>query len=286
MPTFPTPAPISVTLDLLAADVRIRAGEHAETTVAVGPRDPAEPEDVKAAEGTRVEFADGRLEIRAPRPWRRFSPRYSGGAIEVEITLPAGSDVHGESSIADVRTDGTLGTCHFTTSAGDLVVDRTAAATLSTSGRVTLGRADGPARIKAAGAVRIGEAGGSTTVENLNGATRIGVVSGGLRCRAANGDVTVDTALGDVEATTANGDLRVDDVVRGDVSLETAYGRIEIGIRPGTAARLDVHSRYGRVRNSLTAADGPEGSAETATVRARTSFGDVVVRRPEQITQD
>jgi hypothetical protein len=41
-----------------------------------------------------------------------------------------------------------------------------------------------------------------------------------------------------------------------------------------------VSAAAGKVHNALDAADTPEPSAETVEVRARTSFGDVVVRRP------
>ena len=57
-------------------------------------------------------------------------------------------------------------------------------------------------------------------------------------------------------------------------------GDLEVGIREGTAAWLDVNSQFGRVHNALEAADAPETSVETVEVRARTSVGDIVIRRP------
>jgi hypothetical protein len=41
-----------------------------------------------------------------------------------------------------------------------------------------------------------------------------------------------------------------------------------------------VRSAAGRVHNALDAADGSEPAAETVEVRARTTVGDVVIRRP------
>jgi hypothetical protein len=61
--------------------------------------------------------------------------------------------------------------------------------------------------------------------------------------------------------------------------LETSYGTVEAGVREGTAAWLDVQSGSGRVRNLLDATEGPEGAGETVEIRARTAYGDVVVRR-------
>ncbi|MHA6623083.1 DUF4097 family beta strand repeat-containing protein [Pseudonocardia sp. DLS-67] len=281
MPTFATPEPITLALALTVADIRLRASERTDTVLTIGPRDPSNAKDVELAARTRTEFADGRLEIHAPQPWRVLGPSRNAGALDIEIELPAGSAVHGEAWIADLHTTGELGRCHFTTSMGDLTVDRTGPAKLSTNSRVTARRIGGAAEIKSAGAVRIDEIGGTTTIKNLNGTTQVGRVEGDLTCRSANGDITIDTALAAVTATTSNGGILVEEIVRGDISLKTANGHVEIGIRPGTAARLDVHTKFGRVRNGLDAADGPGESDEVATVSTRTSVGDIVIRRPD-----
>ena len=62
--------------------------------------------------------------------------------------------------------------------------------------------------------------------------------------------------------------------------LETKIGELEVGIREGSAAWLDVSSGHGRVHNALEAADAPAPSAETVRVRARTTIGDIVIGRP------
>ena len=41
----------------------------------------------------------------------------------------------------------------------------------------------------------------------------------------------------------------------------------------------DVGTRFGSVRNSLEIADGPDPSEGTVEVRARSSFGDIVIHR-------
>jgi hypothetical protein len=281
MPTFATPGPITVTLTLTVADIRLRASERTDSVVTIGPRDPSNAKDVELADRTRSEFADGRLEIHAPQPWRVLGPSRNAGALDVEIELPTGSTVDGEAWLADLHATGELGRVDFSTSMGDLTVDRTGPAKLSTNSRVTARRIGGAAEIKSAGAVRIDEIRGPTTIKNLNGATQVGRVEGELTCRSANGDISVGTALADVKATTSNGGIRIDEVVRGDIALKTANGHVEIGIRPGTAARLDVHTKFGRVRNNLDAVDGPGESDEVATISTRTSVGDIVIRRPE-----
>ena len=128
--------------------------------------------------------------------------------------------------------------------------------------------------------MRLRELDGGAVIKNSNGDTWVGVASGDLRVNAANGSIAVDLAQASVVAKSANGDVRLGEVVRGSVVLETAIGDLEVGIREGTAAWLDVSSRVGRVHNALDAADAPEPSAETVEVRARTSVGDIVIRRP------
>ena len=75
-------------------------------------------------------------------------------------------------------------------------------------------------------------------------------------------------------------DVRVSAIGRGPVVLETHVGDVEVGIPEGNAAWLEASSAAGRVHNALEAADAPGPSAQTVEVRARTSVGDVVIRRP------
>jgi DUF4097 and DUF4098 domain-containing protein YvlB len=96
---------------------------------------------------------------------------------------------------------------------------------------------------------------------------------------SAHGDITIDRAGPQVVARTAYGSVRLADVTRGSAVLKTASGEIEVGIRHGTAAWLDVKSSSGSVRNELEATGGPEGPQETAQIRARTWDGDIVIRR-------
>jgi hypothetical protein len=68
-------------------------------------------------------------------------------------------------------------------------------------------------------------------------------------------------------------------VARGTVQLETSYGAIDVGVREGTAAWLDVSSVSGQVRNTLTTSEAPEKTEDTVRVRARTKHGNIDIRR-------
>lgn len=279
MPTFDTPRPISVTIDLsrAAGEVRITAGDRTETVVEVRPSDGARASDAKAAEQTRVEYSDGGLLVKAPT-LGLFS---KGASIDVAIELPAGSHVQVDAALGGVRGQGRLGQCRFKTAFGHIRLDETGTLRLETGhGDITVERAVGHVDVATgSGLVRIREIDGSAVVKNSNGESWIGDATGNLRVNAANGGITVDRACANVGIKTANGSVRIGEVVRGSVRLETGAGEIEIGIRQGTAAWLDVIADNGRVRNSLETINGPGLSAETVEVRARTSAGDVVVRR-------
>lgn len=68
MQKFDTPAPIAAVLDIQAGRVQIIAADRADTTVDVRPADPSKSRDVKLAEQTTVEYADGTLRITATAP--------------------------------------------------------------------------------------------------------------------------------------------------------------------------------------------------------------------------
>jgi DUF4097 and DUF4098 domain-containing protein YvlB len=205
-----------------------------------------------------------------------------GGSIDVTIQLPAGSQVHGTVGVGDVHCDGRLGDCRIKTGLGRIRLD--AADTLhlrSGVGDISVDRATGRVEVTTgSGDVRLGELDHSAVIKNSNGDTWVGVAGDDVRVSAANGSIAVDLAQAGVAARSANGDVRLGEVVRGSVVLETKIGDVEVGIREGTAAWLDVNSRFGGVHNALEAADAPDASAETVEVRARTSVGEVVIRRP------
>jgi DUF4097 and DUF4098 domain-containing protein YvlB len=129
------------------------------------------------------------------------------------------------------------------------------------------------------GRVRVGEIDGDAVVRNGNGDTALGDVTGSLRARASNGDIGIDRAAGTVTAKSSNGAIRVGEVSRGSVTVETAAGSIDVGVRDGSAAWLDLDTRWGRVRTDLDAAPDPGDAADTVEVRAHTSYGDITIYR-------
>jgi len=78
---------------------------------------------------------------------------------------------------------------------------------------------------------------------------------------------------------TANGNLPVGEVVQGENILQSSVGKIDVGVREGSAAWLDVSSKHGGVRNNLTDGEPQAASAAVVSIRVKTSFGTVTIGR-------
>jgi Putative adhesin len=279
--TFPTPEPITVTVEVGVGAVRIEATDRADTTVEVRPTHPDKKGDVTAAGQTRVDYDSGGLSIKGPRGWRQWSPRGGTESIDLHIQLPAGSEVRADGGVLALRASGRLGDCSCKTGMGDIDIEAAAAVHLTTAyGDVVVGRTVGPADIKTgSGGVRVARIEGPAVVKNGNGDTWVGEVTGDLRVSAANGKIAVGRADASVAAKTANGDVSVGDVAHGAVVAQTAFGALEVGIREGVAAWLDLSTGFGTVINDLEDTQDPGGATDTVEVRASSAYGDITIRR-------
>ncbi|MFJ6572354.1 DUF4097 family beta strand repeat-containing protein [Streptomyces sp. NPDC091292] len=277
MPSFDTPAPISVTARVEAGSIQFSAGDRPDTLVEVRPRDPKKDLDVRTADQTEVTYASGVLTVRTPKS-NMFGRT---GTVDVTVDLPTGSSLDMTGAWTQVLGEGRLGEVHVKTSSGDARFDTTGPLKLTAShGSITVDRVEGMAEITtSSGSLRVGLIDGTAVLKNSHGSTTVGAVTGDLRVRGAHGDIDVARAEASVAVTTAHGTLRVAEVARGTVQLETSFGAIEIGVREGTAAWLDASSNAGQVRNTLTASETPETTEDTVKIRARTKWGNIDVRR-------
>jgi putative adhesin len=283
MRTFETPEPITVSVELRVGDVRIVAGERADTTVDVRPSDPDKEADVKAAAQTRVELVGGRLAVHAPKGWWQWMPWGGHESVDVQIEVPAGSRVLGEGGMAALRVTGPLDECQFRAGVGDIRLERAGSVRLKTgAGDVAIDEVGGAAEITTgSGAVDVARVGATAVVKNGNGNVWIGEVAGEARVHAGNGGIAIDRAHAGIAAKTANGSIRLGEVERGAVVAQTAVGAIDVGVRDGVPAWLDLDTKFGSVQNDLGSGDRPASGADTVAVHARTSMGDITVRRSD-----
>ncbi|MFD5716030.1 DUF4097 domain-containing protein [Streptomyces pharetrae] len=277
MPSFDTPEAISVTARVEAGSIQFAADDRLDTVVEVRPRDPKKDLDVRTAAQTEVTYASGELTVRTPKSGLLGRT----GVVDVTVELPTGSRVDTTGAWTQVLGEGRLGETRVKTSSGDVRLDATGPLHLTAShGSITVDRVEGRAEITTStGSLRVGLLDGPAVLKNSHGTTTVDAATGELRVSNANGDIEVRRAEDSVTATTAHGTVRVGDVARGTLQLETSYGAIEIGIREGTAAWLDVRSNSGQVHNALTATESPAETEDTVKVRARTKYGTIDIRR-------
>lgn len=208
MPTFETPEPIAVTVEVLSGEVTVVATERTDTVVTVRPADQTKKGDIRAAEQTRVDFTVGALSVITPRDWRTYTPFGGNPSIVVTIEVPAGSRLKGTAAVGRLLGTGELGRCDLEVAAGDIVVER---------------------------------------------------------------------PTGSVTAKTAKGDIRIGEAVRGELRLETSMGELEVGISPGSAARLEAGALHGTVQNRIHPVDPAVSTGDTVHVYARNSYGNIIV---------
>jgi hypothetical protein len=278
--TFESPTPIDVSFALQAARLELVASDRTTTVVTVAPRNPSRAGDLNAVQQLAVEYTTGQLSIVAPKRWSIIGP--GNDSIVVTIELPAGSTVGGEIAFGNVRGTGRLGDTRIKSSYGELAFDELGAADLKTSsGDIAIGASTGDFELTTSnGGIRADILDGSGSAKTSNGEIAIGEVTGALQARASYGGIRVDYAGPETFAKIAYGNLHIGEVVEGSVKLEGNGGDIKVGVPEGTAAWLDVNSAKGFVRNELTAGTAPQPGDKTVEIRARVTWGDIVIHRP------
>ncbi|MBO1267668.1 DUF4097 family beta strand repeat-containing protein [Arthrobacter cavernae] len=281
MTTFETPQPIAVVVDVsVRADIWIVAGNRSDTVVNVQPRTASRALDIKMAEQTTVDYSDGRLQVRL-RPALRHTWFSDGGAVDITVEVPIGCGLDLKSGMGDLRCEGEFSSADLKTDMGHVRIDHCTDLRVHTGmGDVTVERVAGRAEIKTgSGKIRVRDIDGIASVKNGNGSTHIVDAAGELHVSAANGDVVLERAGANTTIKASNGDITIGEVARGTLTLQTAAGSLAIGIREGSAAWLDLSTKYGRVRNGLDATSGPGETDAKVEIRARSAYGDITVRR-------
>ncbi|MET9922835.1 DUF4097 family beta strand repeat-containing protein [Streptomyces sp. NPDC006435] len=179
MQTFDITAPVLAVLDVPSGRIQVIAADRADATVEVRPANASKGRDVKAAERTLAEYADGVLRIGA----RADGGRYTGprGSVEVTLRLPAGSRVEAKAAATEFRAVGRLGDIAFEGAHRQIKIDETTGVRLAAvDGDIEIGRLDGPADISTErGDIRITEAThGTVALRTRSGSITIGAATG------------------------------------------------------------------------------------------------------------
>jgi hypothetical protein len=283
MPKFETPEPIQAFIDVSGVSLTVNAVEGATvTTVDITPHNPDRSSDVQHAQRATIELTGNRLNIQSPRDTKsRLRSLFGAGPrADLVLGLPAGSQLEVR-GWGDVHTNGVLGSVDIDTGMGDLTLDQVAGLRGKTGlGEIRVHSISGPAELRTStGSVVVGRAAAELSVKTPVGDVNVDEGVGGMQLTTSTGNVTVRRAQAGVFARTPAGDVRLHSVCTGVVDAKTSYGQIEIGVAHGSAAWLDLSTRYGTVRSDLQSSEGP-GDAELAVqIQAVTSYGDIVLRR-------
>ncbi|GHH79764.1 DUF4097 family beta strand repeat-containing protein [Promicromonospora soli] len=223
-----------VTVTAAEGDIEVDAIAHS------GMREPTYSEDVSGS----------RLEITHRCGWSIFLPRCSG---ELDVTLPAGTEVVIRTENGDVVATGLAGEVSLNTS----------------NGRVEAGDIGGRLLADSSnGDIDVTDSGADVVASTSNGEISILGVDGTVTADTSNGRITIDSVTGDASATTSNGSVEVS-AVDGDVYGETSNGGITV-IGNGEPVALTLETS-----NGDEIIEGPTDPDAERTVEIRSSNGDV-----------
>jgi hypothetical protein len=279
MPTYTTPDPIDLAINLQVGAIEVVASDRDDTVVTVSGSNPTKAVDRRGAEETTVEFDGGRITITGPRP--RLSWIGPTESVDVKVELPTGSRLTAEIAMGGLRTVGRLGATRIKNLMGPVDVDTTGDLWLRAGhGNASIGTAEGGIEITADhGQIRVGTVTGDAILKASHGSILIAESGGDLDAKLSYGDLEITKALGSVSAKTAYGSIQLREVSSGSIQVESGFGQVTVGVRPGVAAWLDLSTRDGHVRNELDGDRSPGASEQTVAVRARTQYSDINIQR-------
>ena len=269
---FETHTPITLYVELGKGSLSITATETSETTVsATG----------QHADELFVEQSGSQISVVAPRQRTGF---FGGGepALDIEITVPTGSDLVTKTGSADQIASGSFGHAKVKSGSGDVRLDRhTGHVMVDTgSGDITVAEVSADLRIKSgSGDVQVGTVVGSMAVSTGSGDVAVDSTRQPAMVKSGSGDLRIENAHTDVNLSSASGDLVVGRFERGAVTARNASGDIRIGIPGGIPVWTDVSSVTGRIGSDLEGAGQPEQGQEYVEVRAKTVSGDIVLKQ-------
>ncbi|MGH3300867.1 MAG: hypothetical protein ACRDOK_04110 [Streptosporangiaceae bacterium] len=174
MPAFATPVPITATVAVAGAQVRVAASDRTDTVVQVEPINKASQSDVKVADKTKVDFAGGQLTVKTTVSGDK------NGSVAITIEMPAGSSLVAYTAHSSVHADGPLGECELHMSSGLVQLDRINTLQASIS----------------AGEVAVGHIAGRASIEGRAGQIWIGQAFADLELSSAIGALDIDRADG------------------------------------------------------------------------------------------
>lgn len=255
---FPLSQQVNLSCRLDSGSLTVRAEPNCSTArVTMTAREP----DSDAVERSTVELRESTLVVHGPKNYE--SGRRNRDAMDVEVTVPAGTPMKLTAVSADVEIHGSAGPLDISSGSADVNVEQVQGALRlrGGSGDIEVGLVSGEANIKGgSGQIRIGEAAEALQVGAGSGDIELGVARGPVRLRSGSGSVAIG-------------------VIEHDADLISGSGNLAVGLRAGQPARLDVLTGSGRFESDMPVETTPPADGPAINIRARTGSGDVRIRR-------
>jgi len=268
---FDTPGSLKLVIRIPAGRAEIQTVDGTRTEIEVRPLADDEASRTAAAE-TSIEAREQGdrtvVQVEVPESSRSFS--FKNAQVLIVALVPHGSDVEANAASADIEGRGRFGSGAIKTASGDVNLDKFDGTleAKSASGDLSLGTVAGTAKVQTAS--------GDIEVDNIGGAGKI---------QSASGDVDVRQARSSLKVLTASGDLSIGSVSEGQVTLQSASGDVQLGVRRGSTLWIDAKSLSGETTSDLEVDDAPpEGPGPHLEVRAKTMSGDIHVARADAVS--
>jgi len=276
MPSYDTPGPIAVDIDLGVGYVEVIASDRPDATAEGSPTRAARSGDVSIAKEATVAFESGRLRIAVPRRRSLFG---QSDSVDVRVELPTGSRLAIETAYGSVRVRGVVGDCRISAKYGSVAADAVGDLVLDAPyGGIDVDVVTGALDATAGHShVRIGRIDGNARIRGSYGTIDIGTTSREVDV-TTSGPLTIDRALGDVTARSAHGAIRIREASGRSVRLENGHAEVEVGVPSGVAAWIESASTHGNVRNELTPDPSAVATDRAIELRLR-ARADVIIRR-------
>ena len=266
--TLATPEPVQLLVELGRGAVHVGATETSSTEVRIRGRD---------ADQVRVEQHGRRISVVAPRQRSLFG---GDASLQIDVAVPAQSDVAVRSGSADVAVDGPVGAGRLRSGSGEVRVGSLGASSLveTGSGDVRVDAAHADLRVKSgSGEVLLGRVAGTLAVSTGSGDVTVEHADGPTAVKTGSGDLRVGESHTDVTLATGSGSLAIGAAHRGRVSVKGASGDVRVGVPAGVPVWTDVSTVSGEIRSTLGGTGEPAEGQAYVELRAKTVSGDVVL---------
>jgi hypothetical protein len=211
----------------------------------------------EAVRQTRIDLTGSRLAVRTPStaPFRTVP-------LSITVQAPSDSQVGVRTGSGEVKITGTTNRLQIQSGAGAVSVERAAGSATVRTG---------------SGQLRLGGMTAGVQARSGSGDVEIASIEGPSSVVTGSGNVWLGAVAGDVLVRSGSGDVTVADAASGQTELITGSGELQVSVRRGVSAEVDLTSSTGVASSDLPVAEEPPEEEPTLRIFGRTGSGDVLI---------